>query len=378
MENLPFKAGQLAELRSFAFGYRGAWFRCKIREISERNGKLGHISEYYDYTEESKCPKLPVFDKRKHRLLELNWTKLYQLPMGKSKRKHSELMLRPQYPPIYNEKQMPHVSEISEVSVIVCDSWKVGDLVDFFHTGCYWCGRITQIFDDEKAEIELRPPPLGEGSSYKAHIKDLRPSLDWSLQHGWTLPLQACHFFALLCLLERNFILRFLYPKGPIYLAQILEMKIGKIVQLRSMLREEDGFGHPCAARLIKPNNQGIEDVPKSVGLPPRLLSSSPISSNSSTSGEVKSASTNGCGANPNETRQADTDSRQGMMNELDSLNSKRSYTVEAGIMDLEEYINKVKWLKKILQEGISSSKNQRSEWKFVEVEPHPTLEIPK
>ncbi|XP_042060006.1 uncharacterized protein LOC121804505 isoform X3 [Salvia splendens] len=285
MENLPFKAGQLAELRSFAFGYRGAWFRCKIREISERNGKLGHISEYYDYTEE-----------------KLNWTKLYQLPMGKSKRKHSELMLRPQYPPIYNEKQMPHVSEISEVSVIVCDSWKVGDLVDFFHTGCYWCGRITQIFDDEKAEIELRPPPLGEGSSYKAHIKDLRPSLDWSLQHGWTLPLQ------------------------------------------------EDGFGHPCAARLIKPNNQG----------------------------EVKSASTNGCGANPNETRQADTDSRQGMMNELDSLNSKRSYTVEAGIMDLEEYINKVKWLKKILQEGISSSKNQRSEWKFVEVEPHPTLEIPK
>ncbi|XP_042062408.1 uncharacterized protein LOC121806436 isoform X2 [Salvia splendens] len=260
--------------------------------------------------------------------------------MGKSKRKHSELMLRPQYPPIYNEKQMPHVSVISEVSVIVCDSWKVGDLVDFFHTGCYWCGRITQLFDDEKAKIELRPRPLGEGKSYKAYIKDLRPSLDWSLQHGWTLPLQ------------------------------------------------EDGFGHPCA-RLIKPNNQGIEDVPKSVGLPARLLSSSPISSNSSTSGEVKSASTKGvnkcvsetkllekndmeqgasqgCGANTNETRQADTESRQG--NEHDSLNSKRSCTVEAGIMDLEEYINKVKWLKKILQEGISSSKNQRSEWKFVEV----------
>lgn len=91
----------------------------------------------------------------------------------------------------------------------------------------------------------------------------------------------------------------------------------------------------------------------------------------------MEQGASQGCGANSNETRQADTDSRQGM-NEHDSLSSKRSYTVEAGITDLEECINKVKWLKKILQEGISSSKNQRSEWKFVEVEPHPTLEIPK
>ncbi|KAL1562117.1 hypothetical protein AAHA92_04732 [Salvia divinorum] len=341
MENLPFKAGQLAELRSFAFGYRGAWFRCKIREITERNGILGHISQYYDYTEE-----------------KVNWTKLYQLPMGKSKRKHGELMLRPQYPPIYNEKQMPQVSEISEISVIVHDSWKVGDLVDFFHTGCYWCGRITQLFDDQKAQIELRPPPLGEGSSYKAHFKYLRPSLDWSLQHGWTLPSQ------------------------------------------------EDGFGHPCA-RLIKPINQGIEDAPKSVVLPARLLSSSPISSNSSTSGEVKSTSTStnginkclsetkllekndieqgasqGCGANTNITAQDvavvedGTNRKKCRASGGDSLNSKGSGTVEAGILDLEEYINKVKWLKKILQEGKSSSKNQKPEWKFVE--PHPTLEIPK
>lgn len=32
MENLPFKAGQLAEARSFRVGYRGAWFRCKVME----------------------------------------------------------------------------------------------------------------------------------------------------------------------------------------------------------------------------------------------------------------------------------------------------------------------------------------------------------
>ncbi|XP_057771377.1 uncharacterized protein LOC130991283 [Salvia miltiorrhiza] len=339
MENIPFKAGQLAELRSFGFGYRGAWFRCKIKEFTERNGMLGHISEYYDYADE-----------------KLTWTKLYQLPIGNTKRKHSELMMRPQYPPICNEKQMPHVSEISEVTVIVCDSWKVGDLVDLFHTGCYWCGRITQLFDDQKAQIELRPPPLGEGSSYKALLKDLRPSLDWSLQHGWTLPTQ------------------------------------------------EDGFGHPCA-RLVKPINRGIEDVSIFAGLHARLLSFPHVSSNTSTPlSEVKSTNTleinkrlcgttltkeqkndieksasHGCGeSNIRKTSQVDTAYRgstieqeaavveDGMNRKRlrasggDILNSRHSNTLEATIMDLEQYINKVKWLKKILQHEISSSKNQR------------------
>ncbi|XP_057806546.1 uncharacterized protein LOC131021390 isoform X5 [Salvia miltiorrhiza] len=194
MENIPFKVGQLAELRSFCSGYRGAWFRCKIREITKRKGILHHLLEYYDYPDE-----------------KLRWTKLYQIPLhgkGNTKEKRRELILRPQYPTLYNEKQMPHVSEISEVIVIVCDSWKVGDLVDWMNSGCLWCGRISQVFDDQEAQIELRPPPHGEGLSYRVLLKDLRPSLDWSTAHGWTLPTQ------------------------------------------------EDGTGHPCA-RLIKPINQG-------------------------------------------------------------------------------------------------------------------------
>lgn len=37
-------------------------------------------------------------------------------------------------------------------------------------------------------------------------------------------------------------------------------------------------------------------------------------------------------------------------------LHSRRSDNIEAAILDLEEYVNKVKWLKKLMQYGISSS----------------------
>lgn len=85
---------------------------------------------------------------------EMKWTKLYQVPclyVGKGKEKHRELVLRPAYPPIYSEKQIPSV--ISEVIVIRNDSWKVGDLVDWWTTGCYWSGRIRQLLGDDKAEV---------------------------------------------------------------------------------------------------------------------------------------------------------------------------------------------------------------------------------
>lgn len=73
--------------------------------------------------------------------------------MGNTKEKRRELVLRPHYPPIYNEKQMPNVSEVSEVIVIVSGSWKVGDLVDWWNSDCFWSGRITELFNDEEAQV---------------------------------------------------------------------------------------------------------------------------------------------------------------------------------------------------------------------------------
>lgn len=47
-------------------------------------------------------------------------------------------------------------------------------------------------------------------------------------------------------------------------------------------------------------------------------------------------------------------------------LNSTRSDTLEAAIMDLEEMRNKIKWIKRILESGNPLPNSQLS-WKFVE-----------
>lgn len=64
-------------------------------------------------------------------------------------------MLRPRFPPVYRESQMPDVIAISEVVVIVNDSWKVGDLVDWWQDGCYWSGRIAEVLEDGKYQVRL-------------------------------------------------------------------------------------------------------------------------------------------------------------------------------------------------------------------------------
>ncbi|MCH82222.1 hypothetical protein A2U01_0003023, partial [Trifolium medium] len=96
-------------------------------------------------------------------------------------------MVRPCYPTIYRKSEKLDVNTISEVIVIVDDAWKVGDLVDWFSDGCYWCGTVTEVFGDDKVQVDLLPHPLGEGDTYKALTKDLRPSLDWSPEKGWTV-----------------------------------------------------------------------------------------------------------------------------------------------------------------------------------------------
>lgn len=47
-------------------------------------------------------------------------------------------------------------------------------------------------------QIELPPPPMGEGLSYEAIRNELRPSLDWTPEYGWTVPKLVVAFF-LLC-----------------------------------------------------------------------------------------------------------------------------------------------------------------------------------
>ncbi|KAK4405833.1 hypothetical protein Sango_0589800 [Sesamum angolense] len=438
-------------------------YRWSIRDVTKRKGHIGHVLEYYDFPDE-----------------KLKWTKLYQrVPqnhVGKAKEKHRELMLRPCYPPIYNQKQVPQVSEISEVAVIVDDSWKVGDLVDWWTTDCYWSGRITKLLADDKAEIELHPPPLGEGSSYEIHLKDIRPSLDWSPQCGWTVPNQegdtgracarlikpvnqGCQMKARAQSTLHSCDLRFLLPSsiwyhivlfllGNTYSFLFLDVSFGfiSLVNLRHKNRTLLAGIQICVlqCRLIlaeggadiiliiigrlqimdthnedQETEPGLGTADSSVGL------SSPVSSNSiAVSDEVKSTGTpemqkRSFGTSVSEqvkdiqekgvslgcedictrkTSSADSDSgrtsaepaaevaeknhnssppvNKYRANGQVTLHSMRSDTFEAAILDLEDYLNKVKRLKAILHYGISSSDAPRSQWEFVE--PHAASEIPK
>ncbi|KAK2972969.1 hypothetical protein RJ640_022026, partial [Escallonia rubra] len=246
MENydlLPFKAGQVAESRSFQIGYRSAWFRCKefiisgttpntesvenpfeIKQISWRKGHIGYTLEFFDFPDE-----------------KVTWTKLYQVPTiygGRSKRTQRQLMVRPQYPPINHESQDFDASAISEVTVMVDSVWKVGDLVDWWSDGCYWSARVTQILGNDKVQIEFPSPPLGEGSSYEASCKDLRPSLDWCPESGWMVPIPKVSSYALL----------FTYSPIPLYSVYVYS---------HSSLLKLEGENCRHCARLIQPLNQG-------------------------------------------------------------------------------------------------------------------------
>ncbi|CAH1427036.1 unnamed protein product [Lactuca virosa] len=135
---LKFEVCQLAETKTFEKGYRSAWFKCKIKDISLKKNKI--LPEYYDFPDE-----------------EIKWANIYEIP--------------------------PY-----EVCVIIDGVWKSGDLVDWFEDDCYWSASIIKILSDERVKIELPKPPAGQGKVYVAFCKDLRPSLDWSPSKGWIVP----------------------------------------------------------------------------------------------------------------------------------------------------------------------------------------------
>lgn len=64
-------------------------------------------------------------------------------------------------------------------------------------------------------QVELPLPPVGEGvegETYEASCKDLRSSLDWSLEDGWTVPTPKVPMdhYSSICLISLCSILVFL------------------------------------------------------------------------------------------------------------------------------------------------------------------------
>ncbi|TKY68083.1 Tudor, plant [Spatholobus suberectus] len=337
MPDLPFQVGDLAESRSFQCGFRGAWFRCKIRDIRMKNAVVSHLLEYFDYPDQ-----------------KLSWIKLYQKSLGKSKGSNRELMLRPSFPTVYYESEKLDVNTISEVIVIVNNIWKVGDLVDWHTDDCYWSGSVTKILGNDKVQIDLLPPPLGEGSTYEAFSRDLRPSLDWCPEKGWTVPMpmedgcrQPCA--RIVNPANSDGIVKVGQPTVRTYSSPPSQNLKGLLdCPYRSMARRKQ-----CN---IARNGMGIDESDSKVE---RACFSDNVSSsyimNASIENLEKATINGGYNEYPTKKRS----------NRSLCLNSMSSNTIEAAIMDLEELVNRIKWLRGVLNLRVPLSDTKQPSWEF-------------
>lgn len=254
--NLPFEVGHTIEARSFELGFRGAWFRCKITKIFNKGRALFYDLEYLDFTEEG-----------------IHTTKVFQKRQGEDE---TTLMVRPIRP----RHQSEVLDEEEEEEVVVVNGvWKVGDLVDWWKDDCYWSGTVQEVREeDESAKIELLPEPYGEGKSYDAVFKDLRPSLEWSLEDGWIVPFS------------------------------------------------KDGEKRQCA-KLMKLPNEGAEETREEEKVKP-------------------------------------TKKLVGYEEDL-ALNIMESESIEAAVMDLEEIVVRIEWIK-----GMLSLNSENSTWIYQDYHP--------
>ncbi|KAL5701507.1 hypothetical protein ACHQM5_026834 [Ranunculus cassubicifolius] len=309
---LPFEVGQLAESKSFQYGFRGAWFRCKIKDKRMMKGKLNYSLEFFDFPGE-----------------KVTWTQLYQ--KGKHGGEKSYLMVRPPFPYAYCESQMSDTCTTSEVVVIVKDEYKVGDLVDWWSDGCYWSGKITHLLDQGIVKIKLHDPPAGEGKIYEAFCKDLRPSLDWSPNSGWTLPVslkdKTCHPCA-----------RLVYSGNQDHSRSTGEQKVDSAVKEEEMKDEETK--KPWTRKLLGWEDDDMEK-PK-----PSLSDSVSRTAVSTTESLGK---------------------KKIRVSGRDYLDSAFSDTIESSILDLEELVSKIKWIKRGHQFGFDCASGMTPAWQFLE-----------
>lgn len=369
-KSLPFEVGQLAEAKSFLDGFRSAWFRCKIKGITTRKKQTMHELEYYDYPDE-----------------KIKWTKLYQIPPKSSRRNQKkvkkELMVRPQFPLICRENEMPDINTISEVIVVVDGVWRVGDLVDWWKDDCFWSGTVIEIEGDDKVQIKLPEKPYGEGKTYSVGCKDLRPSLDWSPEYGWTIPTSMEIRNGLSCP-------RLIWPVKQDSLTKSFVNKADNdkqnVTTPRSSLAfNESSSSHTSTSSLPpskgslqskdtskKEMHQTHENMDSNIG---GFAIGKPSCSDSVSSTYVRDVSVEVPeAAAAEEQYHANGSSKKRRLNETIPQNSTTCSSLESTIMDLEELVNRVKWLRRILKFGLPSN-TPGPTWKLLE---HPALSPPK
>lgn len=66
-----------------------------------------------------------------------------------------ECMLRPSYPELYWGDQVPEQFPKSNVIVSVCDTPKVGDLVEWLSEGSYWTAKVTKLLSEDMVKVNI-------------------------------------------------------------------------------------------------------------------------------------------------------------------------------------------------------------------------------
>ncbi|KAB1219130.1 hypothetical protein CJ030_MR3G008403 [Morella rubra] len=322
---------------------------------------MGHALEYVDFPDE-----------------KIEWIQLHQ-KRSKSKVRKWQLMVRPHFPPIYHESQMPDVNTISEVVVIVCDAWKVGNMVDWWADGCYWSARVTELLGDEKLMIELLPPPLGEGSSYEASSKDLRPSLDWTPENGWTVPIpvgngSGCPCAWLIKPFNQGDLMVHIDDKGSKGVEAAARASLECSVSLSShisasSLKSPDGLERMTkrplsviASKEIQTSGTNLELDTGTNGIGKTSCSDSVSSS------QIRDASADMVGTTGGKGKTNNSESLKKMKADGSiSLNSMSSDTVESAVVDLEELVNRIKRIRGLLEFGKRLPNTMQNPWKFLE-----------
>ncbi|KAK9724391.1 hypothetical protein RND81_05G069400 [Saponaria officinalis] len=353
---LLFQVGQLVEARSFIQGYRGAWFRCEIKDVARDQGQIRYHVRYYDYEADG-----------------LQWLNLHEVPMisKDSKEAKRELMLRPQFPPIYRESELPDTDTILDVALVVDGCWSVGDMVDWLEEGCFWCGTITKILGDDTAEIKLPDEPVGEGLLYVGSYKDLRPSLNWSPDFGWSFPeSQHGHSHARLIQPLKQGVR--LCRSDP--LTSSWTVVLASPAQLpKSLVKGSQGTKNTKArSRLMRCKNtlNRGKDIPGEDG---GQTHEGSTGSNTGGSAVQEPSAEIPVATFAEKKDPENVPAKKVTANEPIRRNST-SCDIESAIAGLEELVCKLKWLKHILKFGRPLT-SQDDKWEYHE---HPTVSKPK
>ncbi|KAL4199830.1 hypothetical protein AMTRI_Chr03g146760 [Amborella trichopoda] len=350
--NLPFKNGQQIESKSFAQGYRGAWFRCTIEGMSFRKNQCGFSLEFFDFPDE-----------------KIRWTKLYQDPsIGKGNRDQRKLhlMVRPRFPCFNRESERMEENIVTEVVAIIRDTWKVGDLVDWWFDDCYWSGAISLLLEQDKVQVSLLEPPFGEGGIYEASAKDLRPSLDWSPEDGWTVPLPKDDVSYQSCVLS-------LSPPSQRNDPDHLHSEVGQVHDRREDLSSHgDGLVSVSSKEFIS-----LPIAPENASKPDEILKQtldhqSGVRIRNSNAKDMLSALDYGEAMADEKSRSTrDRYNVRGPSKRLkiceDEYQSPvlMTNTIESSVMALEKLINKINRLQDVLQFGPHGS--MKPVWRFTE-----------